>query len=709
MRSFVVATAVLLFAAAPARAATASVKFTADGSFKVPPGVHSLFIVAIGGHGGSAGNAPGGRGGEATGTLPVFPGTTLTLIFGHGGAAGTGDLFTTGAAGGGMAAVESPGGFVLAAGGGGGAGGNGNTTSAGGDAGASGAGPGAGTTGGAAGTTNGPGSGGNSGGGTGNLFQGGNGGNAGGVGASGGGGGAGEFGGGGGGASDTNGGGGGGGGASGANPTLVQDPTTTLSDAGGPASVTFVYDDSTAPAVTLAAPATNPATFGGTAGVDTGDAGTVTLDLFSGSAAAGTPAFSIDATVGAGGTFSRAVPALPDGTWTVQARQTDNAGNTGTSAPRTFTVDTTKPVVTITAPAANSFVGTNRPHFTGTLGTQPGDVAAVTVTVRPPIGPALVLTATVTGGTWTADATRDIVGQWFATATQGDAAGNQGSSATVEFTIDTDAPAPTVAAPDAYNPATLHGTAENGDVVLAISRDGTLVRTITTAASGGAYSADLNALADGAYSVVAQQTDAAGNQGASAGQSFVVDRTPPEIAVTGLQPAYTFGDAVNAAWNCTDATSGVATCDGPSALDGSVGTHDLAVTATDKAGNTRTVHVPYAVIAAATATPTATPVATPTATPVVVPSKAPAALKITSATAKRVGKTVTLTLRGTAAGTGAIRLTALRHSAAAKLVRGVWTVRLKLKTTAKKLTVSVSDAGDATHRTGSARRTVTVR
>jgi hypothetical protein len=111
-------------------------------------------------------------------------------------------------------------------------------------------------------------------------------------------------------------------------------------------------------------------------------------------------------------------------------------------------------------------------------------------------------------------------------------------------------------------------------------------------------------------------------------------------------------------------------------------------------------------VAAATPPPAATPVPTPAATPVVTASKASAALKIVSAKARRVGRKVTLTLRGTAAGAGAVKLTALGHTTTARLVNGVWKATLKLKTTAKRVTVRVTDAGDATHSAGTARKTV---
>jgi hypothetical protein len=500
--------------------------------------------------------------------------------------------------------------------------------------------------------------------------------------AGGGGGGAGRFGGGGGGGAGAPGGGGGG-------SSFVDAAVTSSAvglSSGGPASVTIVYSETAKPAVGLNAPASNPATLAGPAGTDTGDEPTVIVDLFHGAAATGTPVLSVTADVTAGH-YSAPVPPLADGTWTARARQSDAAGNTGTSASGTFAVDRTAPAVTLTAPGA--FTHSARPHFAGAAGTAAGDQPTVHVFVYTgptATGPAIPVAVNAVGGVFAVDSSVDLAdGTYTAVARQDDDLGNHGESAPLTFVVDTAAPAPTVDAPPAYNPTALHGAGEAGDVTLTISRGATVVERITTATSGGRYSADLTPLADGAYSVLAQQTDDAGNRGASAAQTFVVDATPPEIEVTGLRAAYAPGEAVSAQFNCTDATAGVAACDAPAALDASAGDHDIPVTATDKAGNTRTVHARYTVAAPA-------PAATPA--PVVVPSRAPAALKITAAKARR-------TLRGT--GPGAVRATALRHSATGRLVHGAWKVTLRIRTRAKRLTVTVTSSASRVKRTVSVR------
>ena len=76
------------------------------------------------------------------------------------------------------------------------------------------------------------------------------------------------------------------------------------------------------------------------------------------------------ANVGAGGNWSISSPtALAEGTYTVQAVQTDSAGNTGTSAAHTFVVDTTAPAVALTTPADGDVLGDNTPDIGGTGGT----------------------------------------------------------------------------------------------------------------------------------------------------------------------------------------------------------------------------------------------------------------------------------------------------------------------------------------------------
>jgi chitinase len=138
--------------------------------------------------------------------------------------------------------------------------------------------------------------------------------------------------------------------------------------------------DWVAPAVALTTPAdgaflatTTPA-FAGT----TGDTTAVTVRVSSGSTVVQTRTATP-----AGGAWSTTATALANGQYTVQATQVDAAGNVGTTAVRTFTVDTVKP--TASAVGATNKTG-------GTAGTlESGD--AVAFTFSEPVDPTSVLSA----------------------------------------------------------------------------------------------------------------------------------------------------------------------------------------------------------------------------------------------------------------------------------------------------------------------------
>ncbi|HET8821163.1 MAG TPA: Ig-like domain-containing protein, partial [Thermoleophilaceae bacterium] len=113
--------------------------------------------------------------------------------------------------------------------------------------------------------------------------------------------------------------------------------------------------DTTAPAVTLTSPAdgafTNDTTpsLAGAAGSATGDSGTVTVKIWSGPSASGAVVRTISVGSVDSSWSAEITPALADGQYSARAEQQDTAGNTGTSATRTFTIDSDPPEATITA------------------------------------------------------------------------------------------------------------------------------------------------------------------------------------------------------------------------------------------------------------------------------------------------------------------------------------------------------------------------
>jgi subtilisin-like proprotein convertase family protein len=96
--------------------------------------------------------------------------------------------------------------------------------------------------------------------------------------------------------------------------------------------------DVTAPAVQIASAGGSAPLVRGTAGTSSGDQSAVTVSLFSGSSASGTPKQTVVASRDAGGAFSAKFASVGTGTYTAVARQRDAAGNTGSSAPVAFTV-----------------------------------------------------------------------------------------------------------------------------------------------------------------------------------------------------------------------------------------------------------------------------------------------------------------------------------------------------------------------------------
>lgn len=320
--------------------------------------------------------------------------------------------------------------------------------------------------------------------------------------------------------------------------------------------------DLVAPAVTLAEPADGSTigdptpTFAGVGGTAPGDSTVVSVKVYAGSSATGTPTQALTTTRTSGGAYSVDAATLADGTYTARAEQSDAAGNLGLSAPATFTVtsDRTAPSISLTAPAPGSTVHDSTPTVSGVAGTAAGD--STTVTVRIYAGsfatgtPVQTRTAARDGtGAFSVEAAELRGGTYSVQAEQADAAGNIGRSAAHTFVYG-DVTAPTVTLVEPVNGAALTdstpafsgtaGTALEDAATVAVkiySGTGTSttpVQTLTaTRGSGGAYSVTAGELANGTYTARAEQTDAAGNVGYSAAATFTitVDRVAPVVTL----------------------------------------------------------------------------------------------------------------------------------------------------------------------------------
>ncbi len=184
-----------------------------------------------------------------------------------------------------------------------------------------------------------------------------------------------------------------------------------------------------------------------TAGV-TDATGAVTLVIYPGSAAAGTPARTLEMTPAGAIWSGEPDEDLDDGVYTAQVEAVGAEGKTGKSAPVTFRVDTIAPQVALTAPANGAATSDSTPAFGGSAGTSAGDSTQVRVLVYAGLSdsgtPVANLTASRSGAAFSvAPASALPVGTYTARAEQQDGAGNTGRSAPRTFAVTTTAAAAT--------------------------------------------------------------------------------------------------------------------------------------------------------------------------------------------------------------------------------------------------------------------------
>ncbi|OLU22454.1 hypothetical protein BVH03_24820, partial [Pseudomonas sp. PA15(2017)] len=299
--------------------------------------------------------------------------------------------------------------------------------------------------------------------------------------------------------------------------------------------------DTTAPLITVDAPAitndTTP-TITGTTDAPVGSVVTLTITQ-------GTTVLTTTATVVAGGTYSADVPAgLVEGSYSVDAKVTDAAGNTG-SATDSGAIDTTAPVPTITLDAnitaddvINIAESGQQIPVTGNVGgdAKVGDTVTLTVNGKTFTGQVQAnntFSINVPGADLVADAGKTVTASISTT----DAAGNVGTATATEgYSVDITAPLITVDAPAITNDTTptITGTTDApvGSIVTLTITQGTNTFTVNTPVlAGGTYSIELTQpLVDGPYSVDARVTDAAGNPG-SANDNGTINTTAPLITV----------------------------------------------------------------------------------------------------------------------------------------------------------------------------------
>jgi hypothetical protein len=225
--------------------------------------------------------------------------------------------------------------------------------------------------------------------------------------------------------------------------TAQAEQADLVGDIGLGAPVTFTVR---VPSISLASlgatpQATSTPTLTGTGDVSAGAEPFAIVEVYAGTAATGTPTQALTAPVTGSGQFSVPVsPALADGTYTAVAVQGDASGNTGFSAPQTFSIDTHAPAITLVNPKKGSRADVLKLVFTGVAGDESFDSGVVTVTLykgRKASGKGLGTTqGKVTGSTWSATWTKALSpAVYTAVASQKDAIGHVGTSVAHTFTV----------------------------------------------------------------------------------------------------------------------------------------------------------------------------------------------------------------------------------------------------------------------------------
>ncbi|MEN8635100.1 Ig-like domain-containing protein [Pseudoalteromonas distincta] len=238
----------------------------------------------------------------------------------------------------------------------------------------------------------------------------------------------------------------------------------------------------------------------------------------------------ITATVDANGDWQATSPELPDGSYSVQASITDDAGNTG-GATQTGNLDTLAPTLTLdTVGATND----STPTISGTSNAPAGTV--ITINVTDADNTETFIATVQADGSWSADVPNALTdGPLTIEASVSDSAGNT-TTLSEGATLDTNAPSINIDALMDTNDTTpnVSGTssAANGTIITVSFTDSNdITNTVQTTVTDGIWSVEAPVdLAEGSYEVEASVTDGSGNTSTATG-SGIVDTTIPNIAV----------------------------------------------------------------------------------------------------------------------------------------------------------------------------------
>lgn len=261
--------------------------------------------------------------------------------------------------------------------------------------------------------------------------------------------------------------------------------------------------------------------------------------------------------------------ALADGTYTLEVKATDLAGNVSTTETQPIIIDKSAPVINLPSAAAitaaggyvNSALAATGFTISGTaVGAEDGQTVSVTIaglTGTPTAAVSRVITGTVTNGAFSvAVGSADLTalttdGDYKINATVADRAGNSfaTSLATKAFTLDRAAPT-TPSSPDLTSDTgasaltnaatdnitkstslTFTGTNAGNGSTVQLFDNGVKTSFTTTASETGVYNFSGVTLSQGTHSLSAKAVDAAGNSSAAGSAlSITLDNQAPTVS-----------------------------------------------------------------------------------------------------------------------------------------------------------------------------------
>lgn len=225
--------------------------------------------------------------------------------------------------------------------------------------------------------------------------------------------------------------------------------------------------------------------------------------------------------------------AITDGAFTVTANHSDLAGNNATQDSRSFNKDIGISTLAVTSPTNGGYITTANQAAFAVSGTCSENGRAVGVFFGD--GTNFQSTSpTCTGGTYstTLNLTSLNSGSIQLNVNHSDLAGNAATEIVYTFTKDVSAPTVAITSPAAnsyanasnYTAWTVSGTCSENGRTVSISAGGGAV-TASPACSGGAWTTNLNltAISDGAFTVLADHSDLAGNNATQDSRTFNKD------------------------------------------------------------------------------------------------------------------------------------------------------------------------------------------